>query len=820
MTVSHIPSKGRSLKKLSQDGDDIELEILDNDENIGKSSQTDLFVAKSLDTFRNFTSSMEIKPPSQSKFSDILPQVSQILSPKHETRLLDDDGSWDLNWVGGVFRRRVWSIVAIALSTTALATGALLLSSSIAKPKYRGVFQLQVEPATAEAKSSRSFLRGQTTERSLEDAQTSNLEQSATLDYETQIRILTSSKLIDPIIEQIHYRYPQITAESLTKELNIERIKITKDGKDQGTKLVEVEYTAADPQQILFVLDRVSQEYLKYSLKERQANIRQGINFIDTQTPQLRKQVNKIQTQIQALRQQSNLMDPEQQGVEFSQLLSTLKRQQFDAQTKLAEAQSNYQTLKHKFERGNSLAVMSEVPSAQKSIDRYRELEHQIALSASRFQENSPSLQLLRSEQKNIRVLLDREASQILTAAADRVAALQNQQRAITQSQANLTQQFQQLPAISAQYAALKQELKIASDTLDRYLSKREVLGVDVAQQEIPWELTTRPKLVKDIQGKPINLSEQNKRLLISLAAILSLLLAIAIAFLVEILQDIIHTPAEVQRLSKLPVLGSIPIFHNPTERQLLPSSWFQSSPNNLDRSSRSAQIKLFKEAFNSLYSNIDFAVDKLHIQTIAISSLGSQEGKSMIATNLARAAAIAGNRVLLVDADLRSPRLHTYLKLDNTRGLSDAIESNVPVDLLIQPSYLDENLFVLTAGQVSANPVRLLASPQLKSLMQQLTARYDLVIYDTPPVNYADLSWLGPQLDGIILVAKLGKTKRNALTHDIQHLQNSQLPILGVVANGADNISLENVTDTTAELNYSHSRIFLPAGNSDQNYS
>ncbi|WP_309740024.1 polysaccharide biosynthesis tyrosine autokinase, partial [Chamaesiphon sp. OTE_20_metabat_361] len=511
----------------------------------------------------------------------------------------------------------------------------------------------------------------------------------------------------------------------------------------------------------------LTEGYLRYSFKERQTNIRQGIKFIDDQTPQLRKQVNKIQAQIQALRQQSNLMDPEQQGTEFSQLLSALKRQQFDTTAKLAEAQARYQTLKQKYSGGDAIAVLSELPSSQKSIDRYRDLEHQIAVASARFQANSPTIQTLRGEQQNIRAGLDREAAQIVTWAADRVNAMQTQQQALNQSQANLNQQFQQLPAVSAKYAALKQELKISSETLDRYLSKREVLGIDVAQQEVPWEAISRPTLTSDIQGKPINLAEQNKRLLVSIAIVLAILFAIAVAFTIEILQDIIYTPIEVQRLSKLPVLGTIPIFDRAQPRKLAPSGWFKN--NDGGALSQPAKIQFFKEAFNSLYSNIGFSSTTTAIQTIAISSLGAKEGKSLIATNLARAAALAGNKVLLVDADLRSPRLHTYLRLENQQGLSELIESDLDPDLVIQPSYLDDNLSVLTAGQVLSNPVRLLSSTKLKSLMQEFETEFDLVIYDTPPMNFADLSWVGSQVDGIVLVAKLGKTQRSTLIQAIR---------------------------------------------------
>ncbi|WP_396135595.1 GumC family protein, partial [Chamaesiphon sp. OTE_20_metabat_361] len=492
---------------------------------------------------------MKITPASRSNIAAIVPEAPDRLLPP-EPPSVEDEGGWDLNWVSGVLRRKAPLIGQLALATAILATGGLFLLGTIAKPKYEGMFQLQVEPATAEAKSSRSFLRGQTTERALEETQTNNLEQSSALDYETQIRILKSSKLLDPIVAQIQPRYPQITYNSLVKGLTIERIKVTKEGREQGTKLLQVGYTGTDAPEILFVLDRLTEGYLRYSFKERQTNIRQGIKFIDDQTPQLRKQVNKIQAQIQVLRQQSNLMDPEQQGTEFSQLLSALKRQQFDTTAKLAEAQARYQTLKQKYSGGDAIAVLGELPSSQKSIDRYRDLEHQIAVASARFQDNSPTIQTLRGERANIRAGLDREAAQIVTWAADRVNAMQTQQQALNQSQANLNQQFQQLPAVSAKYAALKQELKISSETLDRYLSKREILGIDVAQQEVPWEAISRPTLTSDIQGKPINLAEQNKRLLGSIAIVLAILFAIAVAFTIEILQDIIYTPIEVQRLS------------------------------------------------------------------------------------------------------------------------------------------------------------------------------------------------------------------------------------------------------------------------------
>ncbi len=743
--------------------------------------------------------------PQSSELSVSRSQAPEIVVPADRLPTFDrNEELWDLTWVFSVIRRKAPLIVTIALSTTAVAAGVLFAIGATTKPKYEGTFQLQVEAATAEAKSSRSFVRAQTSERSIEEAQ-SNVEQNSTLDYETQIRILKSSKLLLPIVEQLQQRYPKITYESLLRDLKIARLKVTKDGKEQGTKLLEVSYTAADQQQVTFVLQQISQEYLKYSLQERQSNIRQGIKFIDKQLPALRERVNKVQGQIETLRQQSHSIDPEQQGVEFSQLLSSLKRQKFEMLAKSAEARTRYQTLQQQLKGGNAIAVLSEYPSAQKLVERYQELKTQIAVTSSRFSENNPSLQLLREEEKKLKDLFDKEADKILTRAAAQVEIANNQQQTIAQAENNLNQKFQQLPAFARKYGLLKQDLKIATETLDRYLSKREAVGIDAAQQEIPWETLGAPTLKRDLAGKPIDLAKNSQLLLLSLAAILASLLAVAIAFLIEIIQDILYTPTEVQRSSRLPVLATIPLPKRTNTPKLIPAKSievtrsipvatkklaapneneaFSLSPQDFSAlSPRPSRTQLFKESFNALYSNIGFSNDRPHVRAVAISSSGYQEGKSKVAIYLAKAAASAGQKVLLVDTDLRAPQLHTYLKLGDIKGLSDAIASNLDVKKFIQRSYVEENLFVLVAGQELSHPVRLLSSSRMKSLMHKFTTEFDLVIYMTPPINFSDLSWIGSQVDGVVIAARLGKIKRNVLSQAIESLKISQIPILGIV--------------------------------------
>ena len=209
----------------------------------------------------------------------------------------------------------------------------------------------------------------------------------------------------------------------------------------------------------------------------------------------------------------------------------------------------------------------------------------------------------------------------------------------------------------------------------------------------------------------------------------------------------------------------------------------FSSTPEDFSAlSPRPSKTQLFKESFNSLYTNIGFADERPQVRSLAVSSCKYQQGKSKVAIYLAKAAASAGKKVLLVDTDLRAPQIHAYLKLENNRGLSEAIESRLDVERAFQRSSVERNLYVLVAGRPSLPPVQLLSSPRMRGLMNKFATDFDLVIYTTPLIDYADLSWVGTQVDGVIMAARLGKIQRKVLQQAIESLRIGRIPILGIV--------------------------------------
>jgi polysaccharide biosynthesis transport protein len=285
------------------------------------------------------------------------------------------------------------------------------------------------------------------------------------------------------------------------------------------------------------------------------------------------------------------------------------------------------------------------------------------------------------------------------------------------------------------------------------------------------------------------------------------LLLGIGAALLADKLDPILHSLEELQDSIPYPILGQIPYQKNlkPLKRvqdstaipMLTIGDRALSIATNPTPSSHNKNLRYnaspFLEAFRSLSANIRLLGSDCPINSFVISSSIPAEGKSTISNQLAQAAAAMGQRVLIVDADLRRPQVHERLGLENDRGLSNVLAMGLELEEAIQKIPNLENLDVLTAGEVPPDPTRLLSSTKMQQLMEQLRSDYcyDLVIYDTPPIlGFADGRILAKYTNGVILIAKIDTTDRHLLQQNLENLSIAGIPILGMVVN---NVSRES---------------------------
>jgi capsular exopolysaccharide synthesis family protein len=195
-----------------------------------------------------------------------------------------------------------------------------------------------------------------------------------------------------------------------------------------------------------------------------------------------------------------------------------------------------------------------------------------------------------------------------------------------------------------------------------------------------------------------------------------------------------------------------------------------------------------YQEAFRNLFTSLRFLNSGTPLRSVALTSSLPAEGKSLVNVLLAKTLSEMGQRVLLVDADLRKPQLHYRLGVNNLLGLSNLLtESDLHWQEVIQPVAGHESWSVLTAGRVPPDPARLLSSSRMHGLVRELAAsdRFDLILYDTPPVlGLADAALVAEHLDGLLLLVSLDRVDRGLPKEAVARIRSSGAALLGIVTN------------------------------------
>ena len=255
------------------------------------------------------------------------------------------------------------------------------------------------------------------------------------------------------------------------------------------------------------------------------------------------------------------------------------------------------------------------------------------------------------------------------------------------------------------------------------------------------------------------------------LAAVVGLFLAGGIAFLIEYLDDTVRTPEDVERILSLPIIGYI---GDIKIRQ------GEAVDGHVLKHPRSP----VSEAFRSLRTNLEFANVDHPLNKILVASSGPSEGKTTVASNLAVIIAQGGRRVLLIDADLRRPRIHSIFGIPNRMGLSSLFRGNMSVRSVMQAVDGLDNIFVLPSGNLPPNPTELLASARMNLILEEASREVDVIVVDCPPSLVADYQVLATKMDGVIMIVRPGFTHADAAAAMLEQLGRVNARTLGVVLN------------------------------------
>ena len=697
----------------------------------------------------------------------------------------------DLKELWRALKRRK-KIVGLTAAAVLVLSGAVTTYQRLFKPVYQGSFALLItDPISNEGgnNSAASSAASGTVFEQLARNTTQN-------DIPTLIEVLESPLLLAPIAKRF----------DVSENALAGRINITTGGakRKEAEGVLKVSLTGRDPKQDGLLLEAISVAYLQTALQQRQKRLTDGIAFLDLQAPALEAKADVIQGELADFRRRHSLLEPAIEGTALKQREATLATEIFGFEAERSRLKRVRQDIAsgslsaRGFQEaistgsggvsGNQQSQGLAVSDADQSLlQQLLKVETELAEARSKFVNNSSMVLSLEARLEQLQPLLRENQLEAVDAAlglnANRLATARAQER-------TLQDNFLKQPALIKQYETLQTKLTLAQENLAGLVSARETFRLESAQSSVPWRVIDPPEIDPD----PIKPSIPRN---LALGAMLGLVAGVGAGLIRDRFDHVFHLPAEVKDDLNLPLLGHIPhvaFFKGVREdKRFLLNELDQSSNNNATNAPESRkqdryQRFFYQEAFRNLFTSLRFLNTERPLKALALTSSLPAEGKSLVNVLLAKTLAEMGQRVLLVDADLRKPQLHIRLGLNNIQGLSNLITEDALQwrDLCKQVSGF-ENWSVMTAGLRPPDPTRLLSSQRMHDLVQEITQSndFDLVLFDTPPVlGLADASLVAEHCDGLMLLVSLNRVDRGLPQEAVNRIVSSGVPLLGLITN------------------------------------
>jgi len=289
----------------------------------------------------------------------------------------------------------------------------------------------------------------------------------------------------------------------------------------------------------------------------------------------------------------------------------------------------------------------------------------------------------------------------------------------------------------------------------------------------ISGELKTSNIRIVDPAETPRRPASPNKVTNLAVALLGGALLGIALAFFFEYLDSRIKQPDEIKAHLGLPFLGMIPSF-NPKETTGPPLIG-------------SGMPHEFSEAFRAIRTNVLFSSAEAGSKSIVVTSTGPGEGKSVVSANIAKSLALAGQRVLLIDADMRRPKTHEVFGVSLEPGLSNLLVGESKASETVKRT-LTPNLWLMAAGKAPPNPAELLGSRRFRDFMATLSEHFEWVIIDSPPVMaVTDASIIAHSVSGVVFVVGAEMTNKGAAKAALEQLDGAKAKYVGGILNRVD---------------------------------
>jgi polysaccharide biosynthesis transport protein len=550
-----------------------------------------------------------------------------------------------------------------------------------------------------------------------------------------------------------------------------------------NSRIVRVTVESIDPQLAAQAANTIASVYITRSLEMKTGAAQEASKWITARVEELRQKVEASERNLQEFASRYGLVNVDERRRLTTQKLGELNSQLVQAETKRVEAEARFKQIASVLDNPSELESSQEVLSSsliQTLRNQEIQLAQKVAELSDKYGAKHPTLMQAQSELKEVQGRIRLEIRKIYSAVKGEYEVAMARERVVRNA---LNQQKTDVMAMGqheVQYSILDREAQSNRQLYEMFLKrlKETNISTDIKMSNI---YVADPAIVSLVPIKP------NKSQAILLAIVLGLVGGVGFAFFLDYMDSSLKSPEDIAHyLPGVPYLGFLPVYQDSGK-----------SAGRVDIAAHEAPQSVFAENLRSIRTSLFLSAADKPPSSILVTSSTEDEGKSTLAVNLAISIAQLGNRTVLVDADLRKPRLHKTFGLDVTKGLSHYLVGEVGLQEIMLPTSIP-NLKIIPCGAVPPNPAELLQSNHMMNLLESFKKDDIYVIVDSSPVMaVTDPVVLGHRVDGVVLVVWAGHTNRHAARLSAQLLIKGNIRLLGVV--------LQRLKRGEMSVHYSH---------------
>lgn len=602
----------------------------------------------------------------------------------------------------------------------------------------------------------------------------------------------------------------------IKKDLSVDPVRESR-ASFKETRLINISFRHTDPNLAAYIVNGIANVFTQLNQEKRTGTGRKTNNFLQERIATLDSEIKAAENKLVALERDAGILKTNPEQTIVVDRLSGLNEQLLKAEEERKNAEAEYNSVRNKPESLNSMVE-------EKMVQYFAERDTSIRKLVN---DTKQDIARLKSEKSKLLVEFVETAPEIVEI-DEKIETLETEVEKLRKNNEEGTQAYRRRTANSilenlrTKYISAKSiEDKIRSDFNTQYNQaqgqNQAAVSLKLLEQDIETKRGFLKNLNDQIRGNDIVIAGTDNNISVTEFAIpsdkpvsprrlttvlgammLSLLFGAGLALFLEYLDDTIKTTQEVETYLQLPALAAIPTIDSAPKRRLLlvgSTSDDSDDPTKqllISKDSRSSMA----EAYRQLRTSILLSTAGHAPKSLLITSSLPAEGKTTTAVNTAISLAQTGAKVLVIDADMRRPRLQSIFNISNAEGLSTTLSSDLGKDEILEIIQKDEdsNLYLLPSGPVPPNPAELLGSEQMRNLLVLLEENFTHVVVDSPPIaSFTDGVLIASLVDGVILVVHSGRSSRQVVHRSRQLLNDIGAKIFGVVLNNVNLRSQDN---------------------------